>query len=558
MISPVTQFEQNKPNPFDNFSAGKNGYWLMPENKQTNGQNNALGAIDPKYILLPDEARKTNNSMIIGLSIAGVTVLTFAGLFFFLKGSPKGVQKYFQNLRAQLVQKLQKSRLENAGKLTELSKVNIYLIKTLDIFLKRFEATNNFGTFKDLLFKNFMYRIPYGRKAHDYITALFGKIGSHSVRSRYNGTSALIERLAGLSRAKLIGSGMDNPVIINGQKMTKAEALNAASQMCDELIASYTQNFGRTGFQNRYVKFDKVLEKLKLSFESLKVFWSKHIYSDFIADNALLEERTKIQNLVRANRKALSYSYRDMASEIDTKIMDITSKLKYKDADTIKQLRAIRTKIKKFVKNPQMRYDLKPEIIKDLEMLQKEITPAADAAPEIIKLHEEVIKDITGIKDGFSNFNQGKVQNILDIYRKVLQPEEYAAVEKTFNTAITSLDKSIKVETDDYISKLRDLALGSAPTDILSAVGSLGVLGYQLGKSKDKEQRQSIALKYGIPAVAGIGTMLYFNAKLYAGTKSMLLSAAASFALNRIGEFSDNLLKKHRKNQVQQEQAPVR
>ena len=57
---------------------------------------------------------------------------------------------------------------------------------------------------------------------------------------------------------------------------------------------------------------------------------------------------------------------------------------------------------------------------------------------------------------------------------------------------VKNLDKSIKIETDDFISKVRDLALGSAPTDVLTILGGLGTLGYYLGKSKDSDERVSI------------------------------------------------------------------
>ena len=96
------------------------------------------------------------------------------------------------------------------------------------------------------------------------------------------------------------------------------------------------------------------------------------------------------------------------------------------------------------------------------------------------------------------------------------------------------------------MNKLRDLAMGSAPTDILTVLGSLGILGYNLAKSKDNDQRTSIALKYGIPALAGIGGSLYFNAKLFAGSKALICGSLLSFAINRLGTWADNTLKKYK------------
>ena len=84
------------------------------------------------------------------------------------------------------------------------------------------------------------------------------------------------------------------------------------------------------------------------------------------------------------------------------------------------------------------------------------------------------------------------------------------------------------------------------------------MLSYHLGKSEDNEQRTSIALKYGIPALSLIGVSLYCNAKLYAGTKGLLIGTLASAILNRIGTTADNLLKeyRHKKEAVENENHP--
>ncbi len=152
------------------------------------------------------------------------------------------------------------------------------------------------------------------------------------------------------------------------------------------------------------------------------------------------------------------------------------------------------------------------------------------------------------MRNGFGAFEQGKTEKILNIYKHILPPNEYKTLEKAYKAQIKSLDKSITIETEDFVSKLRDLSLGSAPTDILSLLGGLGVLSYHLGKSEDNEQRTSIALKYGIPALSLIGVSLYCNAKLYAGTKGLLIGTLASAILNRIGTTADNLLKEYRHN----------
>ena len=62
-------------------------YWLPTQStdKFDKSNNEELSAAKIR-IITPEEARKTNNLKIIGLSIAGTVVLTAAGIFFVLKG----------------------------------------------------------------------------------------------------------------------------------------------------------------------------------------------------------------------------------------------------------------------------------------------------------------------------------------------------------------------------------------------------------------------------------------------------------------------------------------
>ena len=199
------------------------------------------------------------------------------------------------------------------------------------------------------------------------------------------------------------------------------------------------------------------------------------------------------------------------------------------------------------MKNPQNE-DLRRQILKEITLLRKNISDALANNTIDEKTGELLLDNITKLKGSFGGFEQGKTEKILNIYKHILPEKEYKTLEKAYKAQIKSLDKAITTETEDFISKLRDLSLGSAPTDILSLLGGLGVLSYHLGKSEDNEQRTSIALKYGIPALSLIGVSLYCNAKLFAGTKGLLIGTLASAILNRIGVAADDMLK-HRRQQ---------
>ena len=54
-------------------------------------------------------------------------------------------------------------------------------------------------------------------------------------------------------------------------------------------------------------------------------------------------------------------------------------------------------------------------------------------------------------------------------------------------------------------------------------------------------------MKYGIPALVGIGASLYGNARLFAGSKSLAFATISSIIANRIGTFANNLYENHLK-----------
>ena len=55
-------------------------------------------------------------------------------------------------------------------------------------------------------------------------------------------------------------------------------------------------------------------------------------------------------------------------------------------------------------------------------------------------------------------------------------------------------------------------------------------------------------MKYGFPAIAGLGVSLYGNAKLYAGTKAMALGIGSSIIIGKIGNFLDKKLKEYQQS----------
>ncbi len=568
MINSIPTIDNKNNKPFGNVTIKHNpsDYWLCQnyviQDTYTNKEQNK-----DKYkikIVTPDEARKSNNFKVLGMSIAGATVLTAAVLFLLLKGGPKGLSKNFQRLRDYLDRKVQKLKLNNVGH-ENLIKSYTFIIKSLDKAQQKFEAVNNFATVKDVSFKFLMSTTAIGAKIHNSITRMFEKIGRQAVINSYSRTAGSVAEAKAIRLnlgRNLLSKDSYKIIEINGVRQTKAQWVSQLDKMNDDLVGAYDTYFGRNVLTSRYLRIKKALSGLNDKFDSLKAFWSKDLVNSFMAENVISKEKLALQNNVRGFRKEISYSIVDLAKVLDEKIIKMSRAISYKDVDKIDKLRAVRHDIKTLVKtintkgvNDTSALQLKAKVIEGIDSLKNSVSDSVKNKTMDEKVANDLLDGILDLKNSFVNYKQGKVEDMLDIYKKLLSDEDYKILEKSYKNSVKSLDKSINIETEEFVSKVRDLALGGAPTDILTILGSLATLGYNLGKSEDNEQRVSISLKYGIPTIAGIGVSLYCNAKLYAGTKSLLVGGISTIILNKIGVWADDLLKTFRQKKKEEKAA---
>ena len=280
-------------------------------------------------------------------------------------------------------------------------------------------------------------------------------------------------------------------------------------------------------------------------------FWSRDVYNKFIADSKIVEGREALQKEVWGKRRLLSYTQPEMIKSAENSLDNITKLTQASDKTSIGYIKSLKHDMKEFVQKPNSREELKNKILQTIRELSSSVKENKD---EFItkEIGEKMTAELANMTKTLTDYKQGKIQDILEIYKNLLPEKEYKVVEKYYTQGVKSLDKSIKIETEDFVNKLRDLTMGSAPTDMLSMISSIGALGYYLAKADDNDQRTSIALKYGIPALAAVGVPLYCNAKLFSGTKGLAIASVATFIVNRIGTYADNKVKKHKAAKLQQ------
>lgn len=163
-------------------------------------------------------------------------------------------------------------------------------------------------------------------------------------------------------------------------------------------------------------------------------------------------------------------------------------------------------------------------------------------AEDYLLPHKKKMSKKTG---QFEKASKDELQEILKLYKQILPKKDYLQLETHAKKAVKSLNKSINTETNKYYDKARDLKLGAGPTDVISIVGAGGAVAWFLGKSKDKDERISASLKYGIPAVGAIATSLYCTARLVSGGKALMFGLLSGWVINKLGVAADNVRKQY-------------
>ncbi len=154
--------------------------------------------------------------------------------------------------------------------------------------------------------------------------------------------------------------------------------------------------------------------------------------------------------------------------------------------------------------------------------------------PQRNKLEESGNKVVNSLV-GDGKTQKGAYREVIDLLAKHLNREEKSAFEESIKQAEQLLRNANKTECVEYFDKKRDLMLGSAPTDILTAVLSLIASGIAIGTADSKEDRLSRTISGALPVVAGMGVSTVLTALLFSGGKGMALGAASSMGLSILG-----------------------
>lgn len=158
---------------------------------------------------------------------------------------------------------------------------------------------------------------------------------------------------------------------------------------------------------------------------------------------------------------------------------------------------------------------------------------------EAFKNKKQAIKDLyTKLTD--SNIADGKINKLPEVQEtsKLIEVPKDASEELA--KAIEEFNKVKKSSSDDLIQKLRDISAGNAPTDALTILASMGMLGGSVALADSKEERKSLVLNLGIPLLTTISTAILGTARCWKASTSLIIG----FAIGQIASIAAKIIDK--------------
>ncbi|MBR6099587.1 hypothetical protein IKP85_07555 [bacterium] len=496
--------------------------------------------------------KKSHKKRNLAFAVGSSALFVGGGVMMLMRGLPKNTQKYLESLKKFMEKKLEKSNIKGADSWSEFWE---YSIRKVDSFIEKSQSINNFTSLKDIGFKWLMDKSKPTAKAHQKITDFFERIARRTVIKSYKNTRQKFDNMYQAFDKldeSILKSNPDEIIQYEGISYTKRQLIDLAKSY-RQTVKDSVDDFTSTGsLLGRYMYIKKATAALyshfwdKLSNNFLSkdnIFLKKEMWQTYIPDVQIMANKKSLNEQVAAIRHCISYTDKDKTEIISGYLKTLKNMIPPSDKDGLSLVR----KLEWFLDNPEGLTANKENFIKTLKMLKER--PFEKGLEEAViqnqtKLRESNIKSISDLIEGK---NSGKLQNMLAIYKSIA-PYELAQskAESSVRKAVSSFDKALKTETTDFFDKIRDLRLGSAPTDILSIIAPTAMIGYGLSEAADKDERISVMNKAGIPILGSIATSIFCTTRLISGGLSLAFGAITGAIFGVIGSKVDDARLAHK------------
>lgn len=499
--------------------------------------------------------REKNKS---GKAITIATIAAVSSGIILSRGFQKNANKFLNKVKEKLEKRAAVSTQKGANRKKSFYE---FSIRRINSFIRKSESINNITSLKDILFMKLMYKTKPTKSIHMKISEYFEKISQKTVYDSYKKTGKLFDKMYKTFDKldeSILRNSPDEIVEFKGKKYTKKELVEMARSNRDTIKIVVNAFINKSTIQARYQDIKDVTSSLYSTFwdASFKDFWSKNnkfkneeMWQTFIAAEQVRGDKTKLATRISYARNVLTFSKNDWRDNILGYIHAIDSVLPVNDKEGIEIIKKLET----YVKNREM-FQKNTALFRDeIEKLKKHKLTYSS-----YNRMEQVIEDykktnIKLIEEQITETEPGVLQDMLEIYDKIAHYElEKSGALSSARKAVKSFDDSVETECVDFFDKVRDLQLGSAPTDVLTILFSFIALSYGLGHTQDKDKKISLMLKSGIPVVGGIAASVYSATKLVSGGKSLAFGFLSGIVLYQLGIIADNMRKKYAEQKLVQ------
>lgn len=520
-----------------------------------------ISAKTARDIFVTAEKNNEKKSLKTGLIIAGSAVAAALGVFLVVKGIPKNTYKWLQKWSQRLEEKVNKRKLN--GESGPVTSFYNSLFKNINSLTDKSRGLNNVGTLKDLMFTELMYKNKTAKKVHNKITSLFERLARHSVNNAYKTSDEKFIKLftsyENINK-EILSANPNREITVNGITKKAFEWVEELNLRRNNIQNALNVGFGKSARNNRYRKMKKADEGLEdkvwqVLTDKADDKRADKVLTTFIAEDLLAADKMAITRTVDLSRNRITHNILDNYNVSKHALDNIASFVDPSDKVSSDLLKALRSNLSSYKKlsgpyEAEIRANVNKQIIDTLQLLAKRLSKASETFGYDKNAVDQVRVYVDEIINTLGTTSKGEFQELLTMYKALLPYDKYVKLRNNTNKAIHKFDKAIKTENDLFFDKLRDLKLGSGPTDVLSLISSVGTVALGLSLSDTKDERISALLKYGIPVIGGVGTSIAMTVGLVSGVKSIIYGFLSSMVINRIGTSIDKYRKEYNKKQT--------
>lgn len=475
------------------------------------------------------EQEKEKKSHHYGIKIAGGALIVGFGVLLLLKGLPKNARLKLNNLFKNLEEKTTKLTDEKQS-LTGFQNFYLKSLNRLKKLTQYSQATFTFAPLKDSFFRMISKKIPIVERFSQASSRLFEKVSVGTSHKSYKKTLLSFDRMYG-TFAEMKG------------KITDSQAIQQIDQKIARIKSKYDKAFNIEARNRRLTEMKRDMDDIDERFidetwrHMKKFLTSEKARKTFVSEELAMPAKIKMHNKINPLKEAISVSTYDNYVSIKKLLDNIDLFVDPTDVKIIKLIKDISKNLEKYKKVSSASTELKETILKSLTDLNEHLVRSG--------YDKKVTKPISESIRILSSNKKGEIQELMDIYKQHLSKEDYEKLEKSVGASLTSLNKSVDMESDLLFDKIRDIQIGSAPMDVLGVISSIVAVIFGLSLSDNKDERISVALKYGIPAVGAVATSLYCTMALVSGGKSLIIGLVAGQLINILGVMADKARKKY-------------